>query len=127
MSTDKTIADFDGAIQVKNTKNNKAIFFVDEEDTGGNDVFDIGTNGKSFYLHLNRDKIFQVYGTNRLGFNLDVHSDIDKKQSLGLKNYQWKELHVADIYLKNLETPPSEVQTVELVMDPESGKIYRKP
>ncbi len=119
--------DINGPIRIKNTDQHQAIFFVDSD-------FTIGTEHDSFTLRKGGFRIIQVYGTNRLSFdNVDVHPDDDNQQSLGLENNRWKELHVADISctgslnLKNLETPPSGVQTVDLVMDPDTGKIYRKP
>jgi hypothetical protein len=64
--------------------------------------------------------------------NVDVYPDSDNAQSLGKRENKWSEVHAAKGYftkglnLSNLTTPPPGVNTVDLVIDPITGTIYRK-
>ncbi len=78
-------------------------------------------------------RIFEVYGKDRLSFdNVDVYPDNDEQQSLGLENNRWGKLYVKDILctgeinIKNLEFPPPDAEIVDLVIDKNTGKVYKK-
>ncbi len=64
--------------------------------------------------------------------NVDVYPDDDNAQRLGTEDNRWSELHAAKglftegLNLANLTTPPPGVSTVDLVIDPKTGTIYRK-
>ena len=64
--------------------------------------------------------------------NVDVFPDDDNALRLGTEDNRWSELHAAKghftegLNLTNLTTPPPGVSTVDLVMNPQTGKIYRK-
>lgn len=64
--------------------------------------------------------------------NVDVFPDDDNALRLGTADNRWSELHAAKghftegLNLANLSTPPPGVNTVGLVIDPNTGTIYRK-
>jgi len=127
--------DVNGTIRIKSSALGKGIYFINTDFTLGDDVhrFRLQKNFQSTSL-----RIFEVLlsDPNQKGEfffdNVDVFPDDDNKQRLGKKKNRWSELHAAKGYfteelnLANLNTPPPGIKTVELVIDPETGTIYRK-
>ncbi len=135
--------DVNGTLRIKSTDTGFGLHFV------GSD-YSLGTKGShSFILQRGgentgiRDRVFEVmleFSEDRSTVllkefrfdNVDVFPDNDNAQSLGLKDNRWAELHAVDgvfsgsLNISNLTTPPANVQTVDLVVDPQTGKIYRK-
>jgi hypothetical protein len=64
------------------------------------------------------------------GKDVNVYPDGDN-QKLGLESNRWKEVYAVNVSaralkLSALQTPPPGVSTVDLVLDPQTGTIYRK-
>lgn len=127
--------DIDGTIRIKSSSIGKGIYFINTD-------FSLGDGSHRFRLQRNFQstnlRIFEVL-LNDVGQkgefffdNVDVFPDDDNRQSLGKKENRWSELHAAKghftegINLSNLSTPPPGVNTVDLVIDPQTGTIYRK-
>jgi hypothetical protein len=133
--------DVNGTLRIKSTDTGFGLHFVGSE-------YSLGTkDSHSIILQRgestgNRDRIFEVmleYSPDRgtaifkeFRFdNVDVFPDNDNGQSLGLQQNRWSEVHAVNGFLGSLNitgltTPPPGVHTVDLVVDPRSGKIYRK-
>ena len=126
--------DVNGTLRVKSQFLGQGIYFVDTEYSMGDGVGDGDTDYQGFRLQKGNWRIFEVDGTTDFFFdNVNVYPDNDNSQSLGLKENRWSELHAADgfftgsLNLANLTTPPQGVKTVDLVIDPQTGKVYLKP
>ena len=128
--------DINGTISIKSSAIGKGIFFINSD-------FSLGDGNHRFRLQRKLDestslRIFEVLlsDINKNGEfffdNVDVYPDNDNNQSLGKNQNRWSELHAVDGYftgtlnVSNLTTPPTGVETVDLVIDPNTGKIYRK-
>ncbi|MBU1043168.1 MAG: hypothetical protein KJ915_02065 [Candidatus Omnitrophica bacterium] len=127
--------DVNGTIGVKSAALGRGIYFVNTD-------FSLGDDSHRFRLQRNfpgtNFRIFEVLlsDPNEKGEfffdNVDVFPDDDNKQSLGKKDNKWSEVHAVKgnftggLNLANLTTPPPGVKTVDLVIDPETGTIYRK-
>ncbi len=127
--------DVNGTIRIKSSALGQGIYFINTD-------FSLGDGSHRFRLQRNFQstnlRIFEVLlsDINQKGEfffdNVDVYPDDDNKQSLGKKENRWSELHAAKGYfteglnLTNLTTPPPGVNTVDLVIDPKTGTIYRK-
>lgn len=125
-SVPETKLDINGTLKLKASALGKALFFADSD-------FSLGATQGGFRLENGGWRIFEVTGKNRLFFdNVDVYPDNDKQQSLGLETNQWATLYVVDVScsgglsLTNLENAPPGTETVDLVADKRTGKIYRK-
>lgn len=133
-SPDHTL-DVNGTIRIKSSALGKGIFFIDTD-------FSLGDGSHRFRLQRNfqstRLRIFEVLLSDpgQMGSfffdNVDVYPDDDNQQSLGKKENRWSAVHATkgyfseELVIDNLTSPPPGVQTVDLVIDPETGKIYRK-
>lgn len=118
--------DIDGSVKLKSSALGEGLFFADSD-------FSLGAVQDGFKLQKGGWRIFEVYGKDRLSFdNVDVYPDNDSQQSLGLNNNRWGTLHVVNIScsgtlsFSNLTTPPPGAKIVDLVMDENTGEIYRK-
>jgi hypothetical protein len=134
--------DVNGTLRIKSTDTGFGLHFV------GSD-YCIGTKSGTLILQKGaantgiRDRIFEValeYSADRSQVvakefrfdNVDVFPDNDNGQSLGLPTNRWSELHAVNgifsgsLNIRGLSTPPPGVQTVELVLDPKTGQVYRK-
>lgn len=138
----KLINIFNIPIRIRSSDDGKAIYFADSNDENAyeeKDYYSMGALGpytadlqNKFKLQYGNWRIFEIRDKEDFFFdNVNVYPDDDNKQSLGLTNNRWKEVHAVEIMaekinLSNLETPPPGTQTVNLVLDPVTGKIYRK-
>ena len=118
--------DVNGSVQIKSAVMGEGLHFAGSE-------FSLGAVQDGFRLQKGGWRIFEVYGKNGFSFdNVNVYPDNDNQQSLGQENNRWANVHVSDIFctgklsLKNLETPPPDADLVELVIDKNTGKVYRK-
>jgi hypothetical protein len=135
--------DVNGTLRIKSTDTGFGLHFVGSDyafGTKGSGSLILQKGGEKTGI---RDRIFEVMleiSEDRSTVllkefrfdNVDVFPDNDDAQSLGLPQNRWSELHVVDAFLSgslnisNLSTPPAGVTTVDLVIDPSTGKIYRK-
>jgi hypothetical protein len=135
--------DVNGTLRIKSTDTGFGLHFAGSE-------YSLGTKGAhSLILQKGnesasvRDRIFEVileYSADKSTVvlkefrfdNVDVFPDNDNAQSLGLPGNRWSQVHAVDAFfsgslnVRNLGTPPAGVATVDLVVDPKTGKIYRK-
>ena len=127
--------DVNGTLKIKSNNKGEGIFFAETKYVLGD---------FSQQLRLQREvggvvlRIFEIVlsDPNQKGSfffdNVDVLPDDDNTLRLGTEDNRWSELHAAKghftegLNLTNLTTPPPGVSTVDLVMDPQTGKIYRK-
>jgi len=115
-----------GSVKIKSSVVGTGLHFADSD-------FSLGAVEDGFRLQKGGWRIFEVYGKNGLSFdNVNVYPDNDQQQSLGLQGNRWADLHVVNIVctgelsIGNLETPPPNAEIVDLVMDKNTGKIYRR-
>jgi hypothetical protein len=135
--------DVNGTLRIKSTNTGFGLHFIESK-------YSFGTKGShSLILQKGeentgiRDRIFEVmleFSEDRSTVllkefrfdNVDVFPDNDNAQSLGLQANRWSQLHVVDAFcsgslsIRNLSTPPAGITTVDLVVDPKTGRIYRK-
>ena len=139
---EKLVNIFNIPIRVRSSSDGKAIYFADEKEESiceDKDYYSMGALGPytadrqcKFKLQYGNRRIFEVRDKDGFFFdNVDVYPDDDDSQCLGLSENRWKEVHAVEILgaklnLSDLETAPAGVQTVDLVVDPGTGKIYRK-
>ncbi len=139
---EKLITIFNIPIRIRSSSEGKAIYFAEEKEeqiTEDKEYYSMGALGpytadrqNKFKLQYGNWRIFEVRDKDEFFFdNVDVYPDDDNIQCLGKTNNRWKEVHAVDISaaklnLSDLETAPAGVQTVDLVLDPGTGKIYRK-
>jgi hypothetical protein len=133
---------FNIPLRIRSSDDGKAIFFADQQDQNmceEKEYYNMGALGpytadrqRKFKLQYGDWRIFEVRDKDQFFFdNVDVFPDDDNKQRLGLKSNRWKELNAVAIgadavNLYALEKPPAGTPTVELVVDPVTGRIYRK-
>lgn len=139
---EKLINIFNLPIRIRSSSEGKAISFADEKEENiceEKDYYSMGALGpytadlqNKFKLQYGNWRIFEVRNKDEFFFdNVNVYPDDDNQLSLGLSTNRWKEVHAVDIVaekinLSKLETAPPGTQTVNLVLDPTTGKIYRK-
>jgi hypothetical protein len=132
--------DVNGTLRIRSTNTGFGLHFV------GSD-YSVGTKSGTFILQKGdgnaiRDRIFEValeFSQDRSTVvakefrfdNVDVFPDNDNAQSLGLQGNRWSQLHAVNgffsgLTIENLSAAPPNAQTVELVVDRQTGKIYRK-
>lgn len=139
---EKLINIFNIPLRIRSSEDGKAIYFADAKEENiceEKDYYSMGALGPytadlqhKFKLQYGNWRIFEVRDKDQFFFdNVNIYPDDDNTLSLGMPNNRWKDVHAVEMTaekmnLMNLETPPPGTQTVNLVLDTATGKIYRK-